>query len=190
MRARIVWPIVGGLLLLVLLFAGWTLTARYNALVAARYNVDDSWARVEQQIQRRADLIPDLVESVSGYAPHETEIFDTLEEARRTLADAGSPVEAAAANAGLGSALDRLLAVAGNYPELEDNRDYRAVERMLEGTENLIAVERKRYNDAVRSYNTSLEGLPNSLLADTFGLNERLLFRAEGEATKPIKLGF
>src|SRR5258705_455988 len=145
--------IVGGGLLLILVIGGMVLMGTYNTL------------EVQNVLQRRADLIPNLVETVKGYATHEKEVFENVAEARSRLAGATSPREAAAANAGLTSALGRLLAIAENYPTLKANENFIRLQDELAGTENRIATERMRYNDAVRLFNTTIKRFPTKFLA-------------------------
>ena len=141
--------IVGGLLFAVFLVGG-SLVGRYNGFVSANQQIDGAWAQVENVLQRRADLIPNLVSTVQGFAAQEQEIFIEVANARARLAGAVSPTEAAAANAGLTGALGRLLAIAENYPQLRSNENFIRLEDELAGTENRIATERRRYNDTVR----------------------------------------
>ena len=136
--------VVGGVLVLILVIAGMSLAGIYNHLVAQDQQVKAAWAQVQNVLQRRADLIPNLVETVKGYAAHEKEIFETVAEARSRLAGATSPREAAQANAALSSALNRLIAIAENYPNLKANENFIRLQDELAGTENRIAVERMR----------------------------------------------
>jgi len=182
--------VVGGGLALVALVLGLWAMGRYNSLVASNERIDGSWAQVENVLQRRADLIPNLVATVKGYAAQEKEVFQGVADARSRLAGATSPQEAAAANAGLTSALGRLLAIAEAYPELKSNQNFIRLQDELAGTENRIAVERKRYNDAVRVYNTSIKRFPTNLLAGTFGFPERQYFEAEEGARAVPKVEF
>src|SRR5207245_4921080 len=124
-------------------------------------------------------LIPNLVERVKGYATHEKEVVEAVAEARSRLAGATSPAEAAAANAGMTSALGRLIAIAENYPNLKANENFIRLQDELAGTENRIAVERMRYNDAVRAYNTAIKRFPTNLVASVFRFGEREYFEAE-----------
>src|SRR5215470_393419 len=174
--------VVGGVILLILLIVGMTLAGTYNRLVAQNEQVNQSWAQVQNVLQRRADLIPNLVETVKGYAAHEKEVFEKVAEARSRLAGAVSPHEAAAANAGLTSALGRLLAIAENYPDLKANENFARLQDELAGTENRISVERMRYNEAVRAYNTAIRRFPTNLLAGMFGFGEKEYFEAEAGA--------
>ena len=180
---------VGGLVL-VLLILGGTLVGKYNRLVTMGEGIDGAWAQVETMLQRRADLIPNLVETVKGYAAHEKEIFESVAQARSRLAGAATPAEAAAANAGLTSALGRLLAIAEAYPDLKANQNFIRLQDELAGSENRVAVERRRYNDAVRDYNAATKRFPDNLLASLFSFEEREYFEAAEEAATPPKVEF
>ena len=168
-------------LLLVFMVAG-SLVGRYNGFVASNEQIDGAWAQVENVLQRRGDLIPNLVSTVQGFAEQEREIFIEVANARSRLAGAASPGEAAAANAGLTGALGRLLAISENYPQLRSNENFIRLQDELAGSENRIAVERRRYNDAVRVYNTNVRQFPNSLMAGTFGFDSREYFEADEAA--------
>src|SRR5262249_24112147 len=159
-RKWIPFAVIGGIVVLIVLFA----VSRYNSLVNQSEEVDNSWAQVQNVLQRRADLIPNLVETVKGYAAHEKEIFEAVANARSKLLGARGPTEASAANGELSSALGRLLALSENYPDLKANQSFTRLQDELAGTENRIAVERKRYNDTVRDYKQSIKRVPNSLL--------------------------
>src|SRR5213594_466402 len=174
--------VVGGVLLLILIVGALFMTGLYNRLVAQDQQVQGAWAQVQNVLQRRADLIPNLVETVKGYAAHEKEVFETVAEARGRLAGATSPAEAAAANASLNSALGRLIAIAENYPNLKANENFIRLQDELAGTENRIAVERMRYNEAVRTFNTSIKSFPTNFLAGLFKFGERDYFEAEESA--------
>src|SRR5437867_9845357 len=182
--------VVGGVLLLVLIVCAMFLTGLFNRLVAQEQAVEGEWAQVQNVLQRRADLIPNLVETVKGYATHEKEVFETVAEARSRLAGATTPAEAAAANAGLTSALGRLLAIAENYPNLKANENFIRLQDELAGTENRIAVERMRYNDAVRLFNTAIKRFPANLVAGFFRFGEREYFEAEKDAQQVPKVKF
>jgi len=182
--------VVGGVLLLVLAVGALFMSGLYNRLVTQGEQVQSAWAQVQNVLQRRADLIPNLVETVKGYATHEKEVFEAVAEARSRLAGATSPKEAAAANAGLTSALGRLLAIAENYPNLKANENFIRLQDELAGTENRIAVERMRYNDAVRLYNTSIKRFPTRMFAAMFGFKEREYFEAGPEAQQAPKVKF
>src|SRR5881409_538137 len=157
----------------------------YNRIVALREQIDAAWAQVENQLQRRNDLIPNLVEVTRGYAAHEKEIFERVADARAKLMSAGSRDEKIDAANQLSGALGRLLAIAERYPDLKANQQFAKLSDELAGTENRIAVERMRYNDAVRTYNTSIKAFPNVLYAGSFGFAEQKYFEAQ-EATKQV----
>jgi LemA protein len=182
--------IVGGIVLLILAAGGMLAAGLYNRMVAQDEQVTGAWAQVQNVLQRRADLIPNLVETVKGYAAHEKEIFESVAEARGRLAGAASPKEAAAANAGLTSALGRLLAIAENYPNLKANENFVRLQDELAGTENRIATERMRYNDAVRLFNTSIKRYPAAFFARMFGFHEREYFEAAPDAQKAPEVKF
>src|SRR3989442_3591095 len=174
--------IVGGVIVLILAIAGMSLAGIYNRLVAQDQQVKAGWAQVQNVLQRRADLIPNLVETVKGYATHEKEVFENVAEARSRLAGAASPREAAAANAGLTSALGRLLAIAENYPALKANENFIRLQDELAGTEKRIAGERMRYNESVRAFNTSIKRFPTNFLPRMLGFSEKEYFDAEARA--------
>jgi LemA protein len=182
--------VVGGVVLLIVAIAGMSLVGTYNRLVARDQEVKAAWAQVQNVLQRRADLIPNLVETVKGYATHEKEVFENVAEARSRLAGATSPREAAAANAGLTSALGRLLAIAENYPNLKANETFIRLQDELAGTENRIAVERMRYNEAVRTYNTAIKRFPTNFVARLFAFTEEEYFEAESAAQEVPKVKF
>jgi LemA protein len=178
--------VLGGVVLVILLVLGAMLAGTYNRLVTQNEAVNNGWAQVQNVLQRRADLIPNLVETVKGYASHEKEVFESVAQARGRLAGATTPREAAAANAGLSSALGRLLAIAEAYPDLKANQNFIRLQDELAGTENRISVERMRYNEAVRAFNASIKRFPNNLVASFFHFGERQYFEAEeGAGTVP-----
>src|SRR5947207_14351280 len=157
----------------------------YNRIVALREQIDAAWAQVENQLQRRNDLIPNLIEVTRGYATHEKQIFERVADARAKLMAAGSRDEKIDAAGELGGALGRLLAIAERYPDLKANQQFARLSDELAGTENRIAVERMRYNDAVRAYNTSIKAFPTSVYAGSFGFTEQKYFEAP-EGTKQV----
>jgi len=165
----------------IVLLGGLYLWSTYNKIVTAEQAVDGAWAQVENNLQRRADLVPNLVETVKGYAAHEREIFENVAEARSRLAGAAAPQEAAAANAGLTSALGRLLAIAENYPDLKANQNFTRLQDELAGTENRLAVARRDYNELVRQFNTLIVRFPANLAAGLFGKSAKPYFEAEAE---------
>jgi len=161
----------------------------YNALVTLEENVNQSWAQVNNQYQRRADLIPNLVETVKGYAAHEKETFMAVTEARAKVGQMSVSPEVLnnpaafqqfqQAQGALSSALSRLMVVVEKYPDLKANQNFLALQSQLEGTENRIAVERKRFNQAVQGYNTTIRRFPTNMLANMFGFEKKLYFEAQ-----------
>jgi LemA protein len=181
--------VLGGLLFLAFILGGYFIRTR-NAMVAEQQTVKQAWAQVENVLQRRGDLIPNLVETVKGYAAHEKEVFEQVADARGRLAGATTPQEASAANAGLTSALGRLLAISENYPQLKANENFIRLQDELAGSENRIATERMRYNDAVRAYNTRIKMFPANLVAGFSGFKEMEYFEAEAGAKEVPKVKF
>jgi LemA protein len=190
MKGKVFWLVLAGGVVLLGLIVGCSLVGRYNRLVTQNETIDAAWAQVENVLQRRADLIPNLVETVKGYAAHEREVFEAVAEARSRLAGATTPEEAARANAGLTSALGRLLAIAENYPDLKANQSFIRLQDELAGTENRIAVERRHYNEAVRAYNTAIRRFPDRLVAGLFGFAAREYFEAEEGAREVPRVEF
>ena len=162
----------------------------YNTMVSMREAIDAAWAQVENQLQRRNDLVPNLVEVTKGYASHEKEIFDHIADARSRLINAGSRDEKIDAATDLGSALSRLLVIAERYPDLKANQQFARLSDELAGTENRIATERRRYNEAVRDYNTYIKKLPQNFTARLFGFTEQKYFQAPKEAQQVPKVQF
>ena len=159
----------------------------YNKMVTASENVDNQWAQVETQYQRRFDLIPNLVESVKGIMEQEKEVFGNIAEARTRYAGATTNNEKAAAAGQVESALARLLVVMENYPELKSAENVQTLMIQLEGTENRISVERKRYNDIARDFNVMIKRIPAKFFAGWYGFEERNYFESvEGAETAPV----
>ena len=171
----------------------------YNGLVTMDENVSGQWANVETQYQRRADLIPNLVNTVKGYASHEKETLEGVVEARskatqiKVDAEGLTPEKLAEyqkAQGAVTSALGKLLAITENYPDLKANENFKELQAQLEGTENRISVERKRFNDTARAYNTAIRTFPRNLLAGMFGFDKRPYFESEEGADKAPKVEF
>jgi LemA protein len=162
----------------------------YNRFVSQEEAVKAQWAQVQNQLQRRNDLIPNLVETVKGYAQHEESVFKDIAEARSRLLAAKSPEETIQAANQQTSALGRLLAVVEAYPQLKANEQFNRLMDELSGTENRIAVERMRYNEAVQTYNTSRRQFPANLTAKMFGFQEYPFFEAPPEAKQVPKVNF
>src|SRR5262247_4201840 len=160
----------------------------YNKFVGQEEAIKAQWAQVENQLQRRNDLIPNLVETVKGYAQHEEGVFKDIADARAKLLAAKSPEESIQAANQQTSALGRLLAIAENYPQLRANEQFNRLMDELSGTENRIAVARMRYNESVQEYNTSRRQFPANLTAKLFGFKEYPLFQAPPDAKQAPKV--
>lgn len=165
-------------LLLVLLVANLAAGCGYNRLVQQREAIDAQWSQVENQLQRRNDLIPNLVQVTKGYAAHEQEIFTAVAEARSKLIGAGTREGKIDASNELSSALSRLLALSEAYPNLKADTQFARLSDELAGTENRIATERRRYNEAVRTYNTTIKSIPTALFAGCLGFQPAEYFEA------------
>jgi LemA protein len=150
----------------------------YNRLVGLRESIDAAWAQVENQLQRRNDLVPNLVEVTKGYARHEREIFEGIADARARMLGAGSRAETIEAAGEMSSLLSRLLALSERYPDLKANQQFARLSDELAGTENRIATERRRYNEAVREYNTLVRSFPTLLTARALGFEPEAYFEA------------
>ena len=158
-----------------------------NTLVSKNEAVKSAWSQVDIVLQRRADLIPNLVQTVKGYAQQEQTVFGDIAKARSALLSAGTPQQKIAANGQLDAALGRLLVVVENYPQLKSNENFLRLQDELAGTENRIAVERKRYNDTLQDYNTYVQQFPNSLFAGWAGFkaNDAYFQASEGSRVAP-----
>ena len=169
------------------LLAAFTLTGcGYNRLASLREAIDAAWAQVNVQLQRRNDLVPNLVEVTKGYAKHEREIFEAVANARARMLSAGGSRDQTIAAAGeLSSALSRLLALSERYPDLKADQQFARLSDELAGTENRIATERRRYNEAVQEYNTLIRTLPTNMTARVFGFTPQKYFEAP-EAAKQV----
>jgi len=186
-KGLIVAAVLLVVVVLVALFAFGQYVGVKNTLVGKNEAVKASWSQVDIVLQRRADLIPNLVETVKGYATQEQTVFGDIAKARSSLLSAGSPQEKMAANGQLDGALGRLLVITENYPQLRSNENFLRLQDELAGTENRIAVERKRYNDTLRDYNTYVQQFPNSFFAGFAGFkpNEAYFEAAEGSRVVP-----
>lgn len=181
--------VVAVIAVVALLTGGWFLSM-YNGFVSSEEKVDGAWAQVESQYQRRADLIPNLVSTVKGYASHEEELLTEITKARSQWSAASTTEEKMAAAGTMDSAISRLLLVVENYPDLKASANFLALQAQLEGTENRIAVERMRYNEEVRAYNTRIKRMPAAIVANMFGFDERSYFEAEKGAETAPKVEF
>lgn len=174
-------------LILILIFVG---VGFYNNLVTSEQQVDAAKANIDTQLQRRSDLIPNLVSTVQGYATQEQEIFSEIANARAQLAGATNVTEQADANNALSSALSRLLLIVENYPDLKSNQNFKDLSVQLEGCENRIAIARQDYNTAVTRYNTTRRRFPNNIIAGLFGFEPRTFFEASSGANEVPTVDF
>jgi LemA protein len=178
-------------LALIALAVGSSFISRRNQMAIKREAVNAAWAQVDVVLQRRADLIPNLVETVKGIAVQEQIVFGDIAKARSALLSAHSPAEKIAANGQLDGALGRLLVVVENYPQLKSNENFLRLQDELAGTENRIAVERRRYNEAIQDYNTFIALFPNSLVASLSGFTRNdAYFKTEEGARQAPKVNF
>ena len=191
-KSTIVTLSVAGVILLIVI---WMISG-YNGLVSAEEEVNNAWSNVENQYQRRADLIPNLVNTVKGYASHEKETLDAVTQARTRAtqltvqADELTPEkikEYQQVQGEVGAALGRLIAISEAYPDLKANQNFLELQAQLEGAENRISVERRKFNDAAKEYNASIRSFPRNLLAGMFGFEKRPYFEsAEGSESAPV----
>lgn len=175
------------MLVILALILGSSYVGRRNQMAIKHEAVNAAWAQVDVVLQRRADLIPNLVQTVKGFAVHEEQVFSEIAQARSALIGARTPADKIAANGTLDSALSRLLVITENYPQLKSNENFLRLQDELAGTENRIAVERRRYNEVVQDYNTFIATFPNSLVASMSGFtrNDAYFKTEEGARTAP-----
>src|SRR5262245_64266244 len=159
-------------------------------MIARRNAVDNSWAQIEAALQRRHDLIPNLVESVKGYAKHERQTFEEVTAARSGAVTATAPPTQAVAEDALTAAIGRLMVVAENYPQLRATENFQQLQQQLSSTEDQIAITRRVYNDTVQTYNTGIQVFPNSVLAGTFNFEPRAFFDAPKDAEATPQVSF
>jgi LemA protein len=179
----------------VLLLVGMAACSKFvgvrNDLVTQREAVTASWSTVDVALQRRADLIPNLVETVKGFAAHETEVFKNIGDARAALGGARTPSEKIAANDQLSGAISRLLMISENYPQLRSNENFLRLQDELAGTENRIAIERRKYNETLQAYNTAIQLFPNNIVAGMSGFERNdAYFKTEPGARTAPKVDF
>ena len=182
--------IIVGIIILIIVIPYSYIKGTYNSLVTMDESVKGAWAQVENQLQRRYDLIPNYVETVKGYAAHEKEVFVKVTEARSKVAGAGSINEKIQANNQLSSALSRLLVVVERYPELKANTNFIRLQDELAGTENRIAVERRRFNETVKVYNIKIRSFPTNIIAGMFGFEKATFFEVPKERQEAPKVKF
>jgi LemA protein len=178
------------ILIIIVLLAVWfgsTFVSHRNEMVRKREAINSAWAQVDVVLQRRADLIPNLVETVKGVAGQEQKVFGDIAAARSALLNAKTPSDKIAANGQLDGALGRLLVIVENYPQLRSNENFMRLQDELAGTENRIAIERRRYNDAIQDYNTYIGLFPNNIVASLSGFtrNDAYFKAEEGSRTAP-----
>lgn len=185
------WLIVLLVLALLVVIAGGKFVSSRNELVREREAVDAQWSQVDVVLQRRADLIPNLVATVKGIAAHETEVFKDIADARAALVGGRTPQEKIQANQQLDGALARLLVIAENYPQLRSNQNFLQLQDEIAGTENRIAVERRKYNEALQRYNTTISLFPDNIVASLSGFTRNdAYFKTEPGARTAPKVQF
>ncbi len=177
------------MLIIIVVIAAWVV-AMYNGLVVLRNRIENAWSQIDVQLKRRTDLIPNLIETVKGYAAHEKEVFLKVTEARSALMNAQGVKDQAEANNMLTGALKTLFAVAENYPELKANQNFMMLQEELAGTESKIAYARQFYNDTVLKYDNKREKFPSNIIAGMFGFKEREYFEVGEADSEPVKVSF
>jgi LemA protein len=185
----VIWVVI--VLLAIVVIVALLVVGLYNRLVRYRNGADNAWAQVEVQLKRRWDLIPNLVETVKGYAAHERGVFQEVTEARARAQQAQGPAATAAAEGILGQALGRLFAVAEAYPDLKASQNFQELQAQLDETENRVAVARQGYNDSVLTYNNADQTFPGTVLAGPFGFTVREFFQVDDQAQRePPRVDF
>lgn len=175
-----------GILLLIVVYI-WSL---YNGLITASTQVSEAWSQIDVQLKRRMDLIPNIVESVKGYAKHEKSIFENVTKARSALMSAKTPDESAKANDMLSGALKNLFAVAENYPQLKANENFTQLQKELSDTEDKVAYSRQFYNSIVKDFNVKVKVFPNAIIASVFGFKEKPFFEVAEAERQAVKVQF
>ena len=181
----VLWILLGVALLVVVYGI-----VQYNGFVRLRNRIESAWSQIDVQLQRRYDLIPNLIETVKGYAAHEKGVFENVTEARSRAMSAEGPAQQAQAENMVTSALKSLFAVAEAYPDLKANQNFALLQEELSGTEGKIAYARQFYNDTVQSYNTKVQTFPSNLIAGSFGFKEREYFEADDQSRGPVQASF
>jgi len=182
---------MGWIILIVVVVLIFIVIGLYNSLVSLRQRVKNAWSQIDVQLQRRFDLIPNLIETVKGYMEHERDVLTKISELRTSWANAGSVKEKSALDTELSGALKTIMAVSENYPDLKANQNFSQLQEELQNTENKIAFSRQFYNDIVTKYNTKLEVVPSNIIASMFHFTPEELFEAESaEARKNVKVDF
>ncbi len=179
------WIILGIILLIVII-----VIVMYNGLISLRNRVENAWSQIDVQLKKRFDLVPNLVETVKGYATHEKTTFDMVTRARAAIMKAGTVEETAQANNMLTGALKSLFAVSENYPELKASQNFSMLQEELSGIEGKIAFARQFYNDSVLEYNTAIQQFPGNMLAGMLSYKDKSYFEIEEAAKSPVKVSF
>ena len=182
--------IMGGIIIGIIIVLVGMFASSYNGLVSREEEVEGKLADISVQLERRADLIPNLVSTVKGYASHEQNAIDSVTTARENLVNADSAEEMASANQQLTTALNNLLVIVENYPDLKANTNFIQLQDELAGTENRIAVARSDYNDAVKDYNKTIKSFPKNILAGMFGFEEKEYFEAKDSSNEVPEVSF
>lgn len=183
---NIIFWIIIAIIVLILL---WLIVV-FNGLVTLRNRVKEAWSDIEVQLKRRYDLIPNLVETVKGYAKHERQLFENVTKARTSALQAKAPHQKAVAENMITEALKTIFAVAENYPDLKASENFKSLQEELADTENKIQAARRFYNTNVRDFNTRREVFPNNLIAKSLGFEQQELFEAEAAEKEPVKVDF
>lgn len=182
---------MGWIILAIVVILVIAIISMYNGLVSSRVKVDNAWSQIDVQLQRRFDLIPNFVETVKGYAAHESETFEKITSLRTSWANANTVAEKADLDNQLSGALKTIMAVSENYPDLKANQNFSELSEELRNTENKISFSRQFYNDTVTMYNTKLQVFPSNIIAGMFNFKARDLFKAESdEARRNVKVDF
>ncbi|MDI6799793.1 MAG: LemA family protein [Actinomycetota bacterium] len=177
-------------LIIILLIPVMIIIGMYNNFVTLRNRIDNAWSQIDVQLKRRYDLIPNLIETVKGYATHEKELFEKVTQARAQAINAAGVTEQAQAENALTGALKSLFAVAEAYPDLKANQNFIMLQEELSGTEGKIAYARQFYNDTVMKFNTMIQRFPGNIVASMFGFTARTYFGAEESSREPVKVQF
>ncbi|MGH9216343.1 MAG: LemA family protein [Acidimicrobiales bacterium] len=178
------------IILVIVVLIGLYVVFSYNGLVSLRNRIENAWAQIDVQLKRRYDLIPNLVETVKGYAAHERETLDAVIEARNAGMNASGPHDQAEAENQITGALKSLFALSEAYPDLKANQNFAQLQEELTGTEGRIAYARQFYNDTVYRYNTKIQSFPSNILANAFRFSEREYFEADDESRGPTQVQF
>ena len=182
--------VIIGVIIAVIVIIAVSIIGCYNGLISLEESTNTAYSDIQVQLQRRMDLVPNLVNTVKGYAAHETEVFTAVSDARAKLAGAGTVEEASEANEELSSALSRLIAISESYPELKSNENFLSLQDELAGTENRIGVARKDYNDAVQKYNVKIRSFPTNIFANMLGFEKKQQFEADSAAQSAPSVSF